>query len=316
MLISGEITQKTYDDVHASLASGNREFTLSSPGGSVYAGLGIYDMFKAAGDVKIELNGIVASIASIVMLGASEIIATENSRVMVHLPTLGVQGNVEDLTNAAAELQELEDVMLAIYAPFGFDREALKKETYLSAAQAKKAGLIHIIKSLKTEPMANHKTIIEQLKATLGMSPKALMVTIDGAEVEVMGDELVVGAAIDLADGTYQLEGMDTTIIVADGVITEVITQEQIDEINREESALAELTARFDALEANHTALSEAHAKLTGEYNELKAVAEMTIAGFKPEAKKKNFTPTGTVDRAGRFEKARAQARAAKGAKA
>ena len=84
---------------------------INSPGGSVYAGLGIYDTMQfIQSDVATICTGMAASMAAVLLVAGAEgkRSALPHSRVMIHQPMGGVQGQASDIEIEAREIQKLK----------------------------------------------------------------------------------------------------------------------------------------------------------------------------------------------------------------
>ncbi len=132
---------------------------LNSPGGSVYAGLGIYDTMQVvAPDIATICTGIAASMAA-VLLGAGHAgkrTALKHSRVMIHQPMSGMQGQVSDMEIALKETQKVRDELYRIQAHHtGQSFEQISKDSdrdnWMSSQEAKAYGIIDEILERKTE---------------------------------------------------------------------------------------------------------------------------------------------------------------------
>ena len=83
---------------------------INSPGGSVYAGLGIYDTMQfISSDISTICTGIAASMAAILLVAGTEKkrFALNHSRVMIHQPLGGVQGQASDIEITAREIAKI-----------------------------------------------------------------------------------------------------------------------------------------------------------------------------------------------------------------
>ena len=90
---------------------------INSPGGSVYAGLGIYDTMQfISSDVATICTGIAASMAAVLLVAGAEgkRSALKHSRVMIHQPLGGVQGQASDIEITAREIQKLKKELYTI----------------------------------------------------------------------------------------------------------------------------------------------------------------------------------------------------------
>ena len=92
---------------------------INSPGGSVYAGLGIYDTMQfISSDVATICTGMAASMAAVLLVAGKEgkRSALTHSRVMIHQPMGGAQGQASDIEITAREIQKLKKELYSIIA--------------------------------------------------------------------------------------------------------------------------------------------------------------------------------------------------------
>jgi ATP-dependent Clp protease, protease subunit len=123
---------------------------VNSPGGSVYAGLGIYDTMQYVGpDVATICTGLAASMGAILLCGgaAGKRSALPHSRIMIHQPLGGVQGQASDIEITAREILKLKQELYDILSKHsGKDIPTIEKHSdrdyWLKAAEAKEYGLI------------------------------------------------------------------------------------------------------------------------------------------------------------------------------
>lgn len=90
---------------------------LNSPGGSVYAGLGIYDTMQYINpDVATICTGMAASMGAVLLCAGShgKRTALKHSRVMIHQPLGGAQGQASDIEITAREIQKLKNELYQI----------------------------------------------------------------------------------------------------------------------------------------------------------------------------------------------------------
>ncbi len=123
---------------------------INSPGGSVYAGLGIYDVMQfIKSDVCTYCIGMAASMGALLLTAGArgKRFSLPHSRIMIHQPLGGAKGQASDIEIQAREILYLKDRLNAIMAEHsGKDIEQVKKDTdrdnYLSAREAVTYGLI------------------------------------------------------------------------------------------------------------------------------------------------------------------------------
>ncbi len=126
---------------------------INSPGGSVYAGLAIYDTMQyIRPDVSTICIGMAASMGAVLLLaGASgKRKALPNSRIMIHQPWGGVQGTASDISIQAEEILKTKDRINEVIGKHcGKTSQEVSKDTdrdnYMSSEQAKKYGIIDTI---------------------------------------------------------------------------------------------------------------------------------------------------------------------------
>ena len=119
---------------------------VNSGGGSVFAGLAIYNMLlRHKGKKTVYVDGIAASIASVIALAGDEIIIPSNAFMMIHKPTLSCSGNADDLRKTAEDLDAVETGIINIYKAHlaeGANIETVKElvaaETWLNGEEAAK----------------------------------------------------------------------------------------------------------------------------------------------------------------------------------
>lgn len=123
---------------------------INSPGGSVYAGLGIYDMMQLTScPVYTYCTGLAASMGSLLLCAgeAGHRYSLPHSRIMIHQPLGGAQGQCSDIQIQANEIQTLKDQLNQIYVKhtgkaFEDVVKATDRDNYLSPIAAKEFGLI------------------------------------------------------------------------------------------------------------------------------------------------------------------------------
>jgi ATP-dependent Clp protease protease subunit len=123
---------------------------LNSPGGSVYAGLGIYDTMQyIAPDVSTICTGMAASMGAVLLCAgtAGKRTALKHSRVMIHQPLGGAQGQASDIEITAREIAKLKKELYDIIASHSgqkYDKvwEDSDRDYWMTADEAKEYGMI------------------------------------------------------------------------------------------------------------------------------------------------------------------------------
>ncbi|HET7275689.1 MAG TPA: ATP-dependent Clp endopeptidase proteolytic subunit ClpP [Longimicrobiaceae bacterium] len=127
---------------------------INSPGGSVYAGLAIYDTMQyLSSPVNTYCMGIAASMGSFLLAAGTKgkRYSLPNSRIMLHQPSGGSQGTAADIEIQAKEILYIRERLNAIYAertgqPVEKIMDDLDRDRFMSPEEAKDYGLIdHVI---------------------------------------------------------------------------------------------------------------------------------------------------------------------------
>ena len=130
---------------------------LNSPGGGVYAGLGIYDTMQyIAPDVATICTGMAASMGAVLLCAGAEgkRTALKHSRVMIHQPLGGAQGQASDIEITAREIGKLKKELYEIIANHSgqkYDKvyDDSDRDYWMKAQEAKKYGMIDEVLSKK-----------------------------------------------------------------------------------------------------------------------------------------------------------------------
>jgi ATP-dependent Clp protease protease subunit len=136
-------------------------FYINSPGGSVSAGLAIYDMMQFVKcDVATFCMGTAASMGSLLLQSGTKgkRYSMPNTRIMIHQPHLsggGIGGQVTDIEIQAKELVKTKEKLVKIYerhAGLSYDKlyQMMERDYFMAPDEAKSLGLIdHVVESRK-----------------------------------------------------------------------------------------------------------------------------------------------------------------------
>ena len=194
-------------------APGNIVLALNSPGGLIMEGLAIFNALaraRSAGKtVTCRIDGLAASMASVLAMAGDHIVMAPNAMIMIHNPWDIACGDAQDLRNAADQLDRLKSQIVGIYATrTGLDPDMLSTmmddETWMDAATAlaqgfcttigtapSVAGAVNITKfGFKKAP--NHRLIAGSPLAMAALDPAATPVNPKGKS---MTDEEKAAAA-------------------------------------------------------------------------------------------------------------------------
>lgn len=145
---------------------------INSAGGSVLAGLAIYDTLQHIKSPVVTINvGVAASMASFLLAAGGKRLALPHSRVMIHQAMGGAQGQAEDIKVEAQQIMRIQENIVQSYARMtGRDpevvREDLQRDNFMSAEEAKDYGLIDQV--IQIEEM----TDLTKREAPVGEAPK------------------------------------------------------------------------------------------------------------------------------------------------
>ena len=146
---------KQFIDDLKSVGSKDITIRMNSVGGSVFDGLAIYNVLRShQGYVKVKIEGLSASIASIIALAGDDIEMAENGFFMIHNPFGKSMGGADDMRKTADLLDKIKQELINIYAnKTQLSEETISsmmdEETWLTSQEAKEMGFIDTI----TEPI-------------------------------------------------------------------------------------------------------------------------------------------------------------------
>ena len=123
---------------------------LNTPGGSVYAGLGIYDTMQFIGSkVATICTGMAASMGAVLLVAGEKGMraALPHSRVMIHQPLGGIQGQASDIEITAREILKLKDELYQIISDHSGQtvekiRQDADRDYWMTANEALEYGMI------------------------------------------------------------------------------------------------------------------------------------------------------------------------------
>ena len=130
---------------------------INSPGGSVYAGLGIYDTMQFIGSqVTTSCTGIAASMASVLLVAGEKgkRYCLPHSRVLIHQPLSGVQGQASDMEIAVREVLRVKDELYRIISehsgkPYEVISRDSDRDYWMNAQEAQEYGMVDEIMKRK-----------------------------------------------------------------------------------------------------------------------------------------------------------------------
>ncbi|MEG7877487.1 Clp protease ClpP [Bacillus cereus group sp. Sample62] len=147
---------------------------INSPGGDVFEGVAIYNMLKRhKAHVNVHVDGLAASIASVIAMAADTIHMPSNAMMMIHNAWLYTAGNSNDLREAADMLDKVNTSIRQSYmqkAGDGISEEDLTKlmddETWLTAQECLDYGLCDVVESATEIAASVNKDMFNRYKNT------------------------------------------------------------------------------------------------------------------------------------------------------
>lgn len=150
---------------------------INSPGGSVYDGVAIFNMLRQhKASVTVHIDGLAASIASVIAMSGDKVVMPSNSMMMIHNAMSVSIGNANDMRKMADDLEKINESVINSYIAKNpeLDREYLKvlmdDETWLTASEAYELGLVDVI----DEPVAAVASIDKEQVNRFKNVPKML----------------------------------------------------------------------------------------------------------------------------------------------
>lgn len=159
---------------------------INSPGGDVFAGQAIYSMLKRhKAQVHVYIDGLAASIASLIAMAGDKVVMPANAMMMIHNPWTLAVGNANDFRKLADDLDKIRDSMITAYGSrSALTTEEIKglldAETWLTAQECVEYGFADEVEeakelaaSIDKKFLSRYQNIPETLKKVLdGEKPK------------------------------------------------------------------------------------------------------------------------------------------------
>lgn len=300
---------------------------IHSPGGDVTEGFAIYDHLLSFGaKVETRIEGLCASIATIIAMAGDVRKMTENSTFFIHNPWTMTEGDANELQAVAEQLKSVENRIATFYSKKTrkskeYMQQLMNQADDITPDEAFKLGFItQIVKPVMAlasykannqinidQIMSNFLTKMEaKLKAILNQAEdsaeiKNLDTTLeDGTAIMIEGDSVEVGYAVTIAetgeaapDATHTLAD-GTQIVTVGGLITEVIPAAAA------EAPSAEALATENAeLKASIEALTSENAEIKAKFEEFVNALEQKQPMFNRVIRTSAKSASKTSDRTG-----------------
>lgn len=152
---------------------------INSNGGDVFDGQAIHSLIKNhKGFVTAYIDGLAASIATVIAMGADKVIMPKNAMMMIHNAWTGLYGNANDLRKMADDLDHINDTIVNTYLAKVKDktdeatiRELMDKESWLNAEECLSLGLCDEV----SEPVKMAACLTKEQAHKFKNAPKELI---------------------------------------------------------------------------------------------------------------------------------------------
>ena len=232
------------------------EVEINSPGGSVFEGQRIYSALREMSvrgvEISTTVNGLAASMGSVILMAGDKRAMTKGSRIMIHEASTIAMGNARDMQRTADLLEGISAEIAGIYAnrtgaDEGDMRALMLAETWMDADKAQELGFVHSVVNYDKEKKA---------KAEFDIQPEGM-----------------TGILSKLFPGNDEVAKLEAAIADADTLRADLATaQARIDEL----APLAEVNAKLQSDLNDLTAKLTESEKLANEHAE-------TITALKAE---------------------------------
>jgi ATP-dependent Clp endopeptidase proteolytic subunit ClpP len=236
---------------------------INSLGGSVFDGLAIYNLLRDhVGGVTIKIDGVAASMASVVAMAGTRVVMSESALMMIHNPNSEVAGQASDLRNMAQVLDQVKNSLVAAYhtkTKMSPNKIAamMDAETWMSAPEALALGFIDAVeksavvvakfdtKRMPTLP-AKFKNLMSE-PTNIPVIPTAVM------------DETVESLTVQVGEMMTQIHAL---MIERDGLVAQLALAQSTAPVTPEDpeeaaAALATAKEERDQLAAQFAALND-----------------------------------------------------------
>jgi len=240
---------------------------INCVGGDVFDGMAIYNILKKrTAETTVYIEGIAASMGSVIALAADKVVMAENSLFMIHNAWGGAMGEAKEMRKTAALLEKISGEIADIYMkktnlPFDKVKQMMDEETWLNAKEAYELGFIDsisdAIKVAAKYDISKFKNITnEEIKTKLSINIKSKKMTEDLKNwFNSKVDEIIATVKSDKST-----EGVESKSEVEVSIIDDV---EILNKFSAFENEAAEMEASITELEGEKETLTQEIERLT-----------------------------------------------------
>lgn len=256
---------------------------INSLGGDVFDGMAIYNILKKrTAKTTVYIEGIAASIATIIAMGGDEVIMSENSLFMIHNAWSGAMGEADDMRKTADLLDKIGSELKGIYMkrvniPVESLSAMMDNETWLSADEAFEYGFItsisDAIKIAASYDVSKFKNITsEQIKNKLSININNKKMTNELKDwFNNKVEEIVATVKGDVKVSEDVVNQTEISVKLSDN-------EEIMNKISEFETANTDLTNKITLLEEDLATVTGTNETLSNEVESLNAIANKAEA--------------------------------------
>ena len=248
---------------------------INCVGGDVFDGMAIYNILKKrTAKTTVYIEGIAASMGSVIALAADTVVMAENSLFMIHNAWGGANGEAKDMKKTAALLDKISDEIADIYVkktklPYDKVKDMMDEETWLNADEALDLGFIDSIsdaikiaakydvskfKNITNEEIKNKlsinlksKTMTEELKNWFNGKIEDIIARVKSDDSNIDANDSKVEVTLsDESDVANKLSGFETEVSKLTGSLTDLAGEKETltEEVERLNALLSKANAR------------------------------------------------------------------------
>ena len=249
---------------------------INSLGGEVFDGMAIYSIIqRRKAKTTVYIEGIAASIASVIALAADEVIMSENSLLMIHNAWGGTQGDASEMRKQADVLDKISNEIAEIYVkkthlPYDEIVRMMSEETWLTAEEAVALGFVDSIsepiKVAAKYDVSKFKNItMEKVEKTLSINNKKKIKMTEELKSWFNSKVDSIIAKVKDSDVEQSIESVDVNITLADN-------EEIKNKLSEFEATVTELNNSITDLEGEKETLTEEVGRITALLSKAEAV--------------------------------------------
>ena len=235
-------------------------------GGDVFDGMAIYNILKKrTAETTVYIEGIAASMGSVIALAADNVVMAENSLFMIHNAWGGAMGEAKEMKKTANLLEKISGEIADIYVkktnlPYSRVQEMMDEETWLNAAEALELGFVDsisdAIKVAAKYDVSKFKNITDkEIKRKLNINLKSKKMT-DELKTWFNGKIEDIIARVKSDDSNDSVEATGVEVTIADEA-------EILNKFSELEGSIATLNGSVTDLEGEKETLTEEVERLT-----------------------------------------------------